>query len=300
MSTLTTASFNFVSTDDASYRAWLAHVKSVMDTVNPAMLTQTADTGQVDVTTVTKPASVGTPHYLLYKFDDGIGQPIYIKIQMGVLNATVSTSSSSMRFSFGTGTDGAGSLSGIVSSISLASTLNTAMDGNAVSLACCAAGTLSVVFGQGATWGRALRGGFSVNRFCDSAGNPIAGGFSWRAWGNYAASSYPSGGVILYPSFSAYYPSGIAVNMVSGSTSLQDSINPMGWYGTFSGDYQPSPVFTRSPLLRQERMGRVERSAVALNVEMSIALIGTTPRNYKNIGLWADPTLQYDYLVPWE
>lgn len=298
MATLTTASFNFVSTDDASYRAWLAHVKSVMDTVNPAMLTQTADTGQVDVTTATKPATPSTPHLLVYKFDDGIGLPIYILIRMGVSNASGSTSQ--MRFSFGTGTDGASNLTGVASELSASASGKTAMDGSGISLACCAAGTLSVVFGQTSSWGKALRGGFTLNRLCDSAGNPIAGGFTWRAWSNYPASSYPNGGVVLYPGFSPYYPTGVAANMVTISTSLQDSINPMGWYGTFSGDYQPSPVFARAPLLRQERLGRVERSVVGLNVEMSIALVGSTPRNYKNLGLWADPVLQYDYLVPWE
>lgn len=297
MATLVTPVFNFQSTDDATYRLWLQHVKDVMDTVNPAILTQTADTGQVDIPTAIRPTTNSRPHYLVYKFDDGIGLPIYIKISMG--SSGTSAGMTGTVFQFGTGTNGAGTITGLATATMNAPSGNSGIGGNAVSLACCKPGSLSVVIGQDTAWGNCKRGAFTINRFVDDAGEPTDKGFSWRAWGNYAANAYPNAGCVIYPG-SPIYPNGGTWNY-TGSGIPQDSINPYGLTSAaFSGSVQPSPVFTRDPTLRQENLGRVWRGDVALNTEMSVAMVGSTPRNYRSLGMWADTSLQYEYIVPWE
>ncbi len=297
MATLVTGSFNFQSSDDATYRLWLQHVKDVLDTVNPSMLAQTDDTGQVDIPTAIRPTTSGRPHYLIYKFDDGVGLPIYIRINMG--SSGTSAGMTGMTFKFGTGTNGAGTLTGLVSADSTAPNANSAMGGIGISLACCKAGSLSVMIGQRDAWGGCMRGAFTINRFVDDAGEPTNEGFSWRAWGNYASTQFPNAGSVIFAG-SPIYPNGGTWNY-TGNGIPQDSINPYGLTtASFAGSVQPSPVFTRDPTLRQENLGRVWRGDVALNTEMSVAMVGSTPRNYRSLGMWADASLTYEYVVPWE
>lgn len=301
MATLTTATLNFQSSDNATYQAWLQHVKDVMDWVNPSILTQTADTGQVDIPSAVRPTTNTQPHYLVYKFDDGLGPPVYIKIFMG--SSGTSAGMTSMRFWFGTSTDGAGNITGISSQTSVAPSGNSGLNGTGVSFASCGPGFLSATFGQSdssSAWGLPMRGFFIINRFHDNAGSPTAEGFSYRAGGNYPVTSFPDAGVLIMPN--AIYPAGARWQSANG-TDPQDTLNPFALSTeTFAGNVQVQPVFCRDPLIRQDIIGACLHTDIAKNTEVSIALLGTAPRNYKNLSMPATPLAAkgFDYLVLWE
>lgn len=102
-------------TSDATLRTNIINWKAGLEAVG---LVQTSDTGQVNTATVTKPASGNqVAGYLIHRFNDslqsGAGSlPVFIRTQFG----TGSTSSQlSINVQIGTGTNGAGTLTGQVS-----------------------------------------------------------------------------------------------------------------------------------------------------------------------------------------
>lgn len=93
-------------TTDAGFRAWGAAFKAHLIAVG---LTNTADTGQIDWTTVTRPATNTYAGYEIYRFNDSLqgSAPIFIRFDYGTgSNASNPLSSVSV----GTSTDGAGNL----------------------------------------------------------------------------------------------------------------------------------------------------------------------------------------------
>lgn len=113
MATTTTSTIPCNYTTDAGFRTIGSAIGSALTTVG---LVQTADTGQINWTTVTKPTvalvSVG---YEIFRFNDSLQStsPLYIKLEYGT--GTYSTSYMTMWLTIGTGTDGAGTLTGNVS-----------------------------------------------------------------------------------------------------------------------------------------------------------------------------------------
>lgn len=98
-------------TSDATFRAY--H-KDVSDTIKDAGASLTSDTGQINFTTVSQPANGAFAGYEIFKlgtdtkFND-LG--LYIKIEYG----RGDFSGPAFAFSVGTATDGAGNLTGVVS-----------------------------------------------------------------------------------------------------------------------------------------------------------------------------------------
>lgn len=99
---------NRLDTDTAT-RAWAQAVLDALTT--GAGLVQTADTGQLNPATVTAPAAGATLGYYILRFNDALQStaPIYIKV---ILVATSTTAFGYCQFSFASGTDGAGTLTG--------------------------------------------------------------------------------------------------------------------------------------------------------------------------------------------
>ena len=100
-------------TSDANFRAWGSYVSAQLAAMG---LVQTADTGQINWATVTNPGAINTySGYEIWRFADALQAtaPVYIKIQYG---EGAATDGPGMRFQFGSGSDGAGNLTGILSS----------------------------------------------------------------------------------------------------------------------------------------------------------------------------------------
>lgn len=97
--------------NDADFRAWGSGIAAALAAVG---LVQTADTGQVNWATVTKPAVTNTvAGYEIWRFNDALQatRPVFVKIEYGVA-ATVDRPE--IWVTVGTTTNGAGTLGGQV------------------------------------------------------------------------------------------------------------------------------------------------------------------------------------------
>lgn len=107
---------------DASYRAW---GKPISDLMQSAGLTKTADTGQIDWTTVAKPASTqALVGYEIRKLSNSSLGDIYFRIEW---RTAASATYNFLRFYLGSGTDGAGNLTGV-----FMSAVSSGFDGSSV------------------------------------------------------------------------------------------------------------------------------------------------------------------------
>lgn len=99
-------------TTDAEFREW---AQAVHDALVAVGMTQTADTGQVNLATVAKPTSTGVyMGYEVFRFSDTLQatKPVYIKVEYG--SAQGGATRPGVAVTVGTGTNGAGTLTGQV------------------------------------------------------------------------------------------------------------------------------------------------------------------------------------------
>lgn len=120
--TTSTSSLTFDFTSNANFRSWGSSISSSLVTCG---LVLTSDTGQINWTTVTIPgtsASTTSFGYEIYRFSDTLQstKPVFIKLEYGA--SSYSTSGGSNYWAWpvlwvtvGTGTNGAGTLTGTVS-----------------------------------------------------------------------------------------------------------------------------------------------------------------------------------------
>ena len=108
-----TRSFTYPVSNDTNFRTWGLHIA---DSFQAAGLTKTSDTGQIDWTTVLLPVTQNTfAGYEIYRFTTDTHQNTlgcFIKVEYGIGSAA---SRPALAFTVGTGTDGAGTLTGQVS-----------------------------------------------------------------------------------------------------------------------------------------------------------------------------------------
>ena len=97
--------------DNTEFQTWAQRIHTAITGVG---ITNTSDTGQVDLTTAARPSAGSYAGYKIYRFSDTLQatKPIFIKIEYGVGSAQ---DRPAMRVSTGTGTNGAGTLSGQLS-----------------------------------------------------------------------------------------------------------------------------------------------------------------------------------------
>jgi len=165
---------NFTNSSDANFRAWGSYLSARFAAVG---LVNTTDTGQINWGTVTTPAGINTYQgYEIWRFNDALqaSAPVFFKIQYGEGSAV---DGPGVRVQFGSGSDGAGNLTG---------NLSTAYDaeGNTNAAAC-------IVVGSGDTGRFCFAGGFlaaSVLGLCfgfermkDATGADTVEGVMWCA-----------------------------------------------------------------------------------------------------------------------
>jgi hypothetical protein len=108
----TTFSVPTNTSSDATYRTLGSSISGAIATVG---MTQTSDTGQINWTTVTRPSvALSIAGYEIWRFSDTLQStyPMFLRIEYGI--STVATYLQ-MTFTVGTGTDGAGNLTGNIS-----------------------------------------------------------------------------------------------------------------------------------------------------------------------------------------
>lgn len=141
---------------DADHRTF---AQAIHDMLIAAGLTQTADTGQANLATITRPSTGAVSGFEMFRFADTEQATLgcFIKVEYGTGNvATVP----GLRITIGTGTNGAGTLSGASSDTAILSWASTAdsVAQTRPAFASHAEGQLVVLFGQDLT--TANRGAF--------------------------------------------------------------------------------------------------------------------------------------------
>lgn len=172
---------------DADFRAWAQVVHNMMEN---AGLVQTADTGQINLTTVTKPtANNGVGGYEIWRFDDALQAtaPIFIRLEYGTSYYNASGAQApQVTHIIGTGTNGAGTITGeLVSSSRSGSTSSTSNDSTS-SYPCYGSGDgsfVAMVMWPGWTESKYAFHGFLVERSRDADGVPTGDGIAYQAWG---------------------------------------------------------------------------------------------------------------------
>jgi hypothetical protein len=160
---------------DAYFRLWGLAVHDMLGDVG---LVQTADTGQIDWATATRPATNTDAGYSIWRFDDALQAttPIFLKFMFGTGDAG---GRPRMRVEVAAATNGSGTLSGLGSGTILATFLSiTATD--AVEYRWQGAGDGSgfwAAFGGVNQPTQNLRTFFVVDRFRDDDGEPNGDGF---------------------------------------------------------------------------------------------------------------------------
>lgn len=108
-----TSVLTIINTNDTTLRAWSQGVHAALLAVG---LTAGADTGQADLTTITRPLNNASAGYKIYKF---ASNEFYLRVDFagsGNVNGEGQVGCA-IWFQIGTGTDGAGNLSGNKSSV---------------------------------------------------------------------------------------------------------------------------------------------------------------------------------------
>ena len=188
------------TTDDATFRAW---GKSISDCVKAAALTAHTDTAQIDWTTVTRPAVSTYAGYEIFKLTTDTQNSTlgcYIKLEYGQ-GATLGYAA--LRIQVGTGTNGAGTLTGQTGTQRTAVNFSTGASGTAY----CSGGDGRFCFVGPWVAGTTLTAGYNtiflVERLRDNTGAVTADGIytffagqqgttSHTGWAQTIRSSYAS------------------------------------------------------------------------------------------------------------
>lgn len=271
MSTIVVGPYTFTQTSDAEYRAWLTHVKAVLDGANPTMFTQTADTGQINLATVVRPTANTKPDYFIYKFDDGLGfAPLYIKFSFGVGSTQAIPNNS---FTVGTGTDGAGNLTGTIVTPTLTSNTSPVSSASS-SYGCVKAGQVAITLlamGISGSWPVM---GCLISRFTDAAGNPTNDGVN--IFGEVGSGQFWGMSWVFNPIWT------VTTTSIGTMYTNPFSVGSM----TYNGVVQPGPVFYRGPHAKIfANLAHVIKTDVPVGAEFQVAMVGSTKRNFKNTGL---------------
>lgn len=263
---------------DATFRAWGSDLSTRFAL---AGLVQTLDTGQINWLTVTRPGAITFAGYEIWRFNDTLQatSPVFIKVEYGTANnATVPA----LRITVSSGTNGAGTPTGLVTTARLAYTATTLIANanitNFPSFLCATAGFAGLAFKIGAASLSSLTLiGFTVQRTVDNTGAPTATAVVLTTCGssndattaglvsiiNYVSSTVnnSSSGVDL-----GFMPSALTTSIVGTS--------PQVFLHWISSPQMVPMIGTAACVL----------SEITIGSERDITLVGTTPRHYIAIG----------------
>jgi hypothetical protein len=185
MASFTATPAVWTNNSDANFRAWGSYVAARFGAVG---LIQTADTGQINWTTVTTPAGINTYQgYEVWRFADALqtSAPVFFKIQYG---EGASADGPGIRLQFGSGSDGAGNLTGNLSALYDAETVSNAV--------------ATTVVGSGSTGRFVIAAGFTASsiglcfgfeRSKDSTGGDTTEAVLWISHADTSGSGSTSG-----------------------------------------------------------------------------------------------------------
>lgn len=279
-------------TTDAGFRTWIAEIITALGTT--LTLTQTADTGQINTSTVTRPAVTNTAAgYTIWRFNDTLQStsPIFIKLEFGT--GGTQPTAPQMWITIGQGSNGSGTLTGNLST-RVALCNNNVVSNNTTSY--------TSRFVYNATYGflgmcwkynaqgtpSATQGGFFVFRSNDTNGNATGDAVMCISNVSSATGSASSNGWMQCYSYltTTYYPNNFTSNGLywqpySGSAGIPFQATTTSYSGNsqnFPAIYQ-TPVFSFSNFLT---IGLL--SEQPLGSTFSETVIGSTSLTYLSVG----------------
>lgn len=271
---MTTSTYSTVidHSNDAGFRAWGSELSTALSAVG---LVQTADTGQINWTTVTRPGGNTAAGYEVYRFDDALQgtAPIYFKLEYGTSStATIPQ----LWLTVGTGANGAGSITGSL----VARTVFAVTPGvpNAAvpypSYICYVDGHLSVCCKTGAgTSGSNSGMFFHIGRTTDDAGADTEDGLV--VYYKVANNTYHAQQCRLFASGST--------NTLAASTFCH--VPGLMTASMVGSDIQVFKNYAAFPLVRPNiGVVTVITAEVPAGNTISVAAVGSTPRTYISIG----------------
>lgn len=203
--------------DDASFRTWAQGIEAQILAVGLALA---SDTGQLDLTTATRPATVTTfAGFKMYRFNDSLQatKPFFLKVEYGVGGAT---DRPALRVSCGTVTNGAGTFTGtylVTTTNVLAGASKSA--GNTLE-SFCSGSSARVLLAHNVDPANGTYGfGFIAERTVDPDGTPNGDGVFFWAFTGGAVSSF-----VLVP-FTGTMPTFTSVNSPFNLVSWQQMSN---------------------------------------------------------------------------
>ncbi len=261
MPTFTATLANWTNaTSDANFQAWGKYISDRMTDVG---LVKTADTGQVDWNTATNPGGVNNyPHYEIRMFGDALQAtaPVVFKVEYGEAQIA---DTPSIRISFGSGSNGSGTLTGSPSTPKFSG--SAAQDGS------------TTIVGSGSN----NRFGFNTlvtnghiltfERTKDALGNDTSEGVHLI--------TRPATNSVLTPN-SLLWIAGVG-DAISGGVSSLAALFPNSStfkYGTQTG---VAPIFPESPIFKNPVLGMVGyyEQDITVNTIFQAYMYGT-PHNY--------------------
>ena len=261
---------------DAGFRAWIAEFISMLTT---AGLVQTSDTGQINTTTVTRPATNTSAGYAIFQMNDSqqSAAPILIRFNFGSGSAITTPL---ITCQVGTATNGAGTLSGGDSATTY--TICNVPPGNTTtacnSYACAVDGCFWISWknnGSGTTGGLPMAM-FFLARYTDSTGAPTSGGYSTLFSSN--TTSLSQGRSFNFSTSTAFAASTLASmgaqSAWARTTSLVSGVPQV---------YQMNYITPR--VLPHNFAGCVLSAEVGLGVQYQATMTGSTTRNYLDSAL---------------
>lgn len=166
-------------TTDAGFRVIGLAASTNLSAVNATILAKTADTGQINWVTVTKPVAINTSAgYEIYKFTQAVGNLFY-KIEYGTGGTATATFATWV--TIGTGSDGAGNITGVTAARTQGTGTSFVGTTNSYpSYSCCLNGAFWILAGAGSN--ASVTGGTAQTFFghaftCDSTGTVTTDGY---------------------------------------------------------------------------------------------------------------------------
>lgn len=264
-------------TSDSQFRDWGSELSTRLGSIG---LTQTTDTGQIDWITVTRPGTNTDAGYEIWRFNDTLQAtaPIFIKLYYGTGGTA---NGPRLRFQIGTGSDGAGALTGTTTSIINCTSNNSAAPAGTppyFSTLCYVEGHLGLVFkyNAGISSGRAKMA-LLITRTVNEDGDPSATGcfVSWPDTGSLISDPQDTLS-IRFESVAAVYSTNNNFVVVPGDEATS----------SVSGDYQAYVFWMITPQVRPV-IGQcaVYSNEFPTNTTFQVNLVGVTERTYISISL---------------
>lgn len=297
MTTATWSSGNLHDTD-ANFRIWGSEFSAKLAAVG---LVQTADTGQINWSTVTRGAAGTDSGYEVWRFNDTLQgtAPLFLKFYFGT--GQVTTTCPRLRIEVGTGSNGSGTLTGQGSGTVFIANYCYNIAGSSTtvpSYMCHTEGFFGFMWKRNAS----AQGMFLLTRTCNASGVPDTYGYT--IWGYGQTSSTSGAANVLRHVRTSGTPA--TIYTLNGSTTSNLVFMPYGYpvptttpdgnrqlYICWGGYPQIRPIFSMFGYYNTEI---TEFSAV------SVAMVGSTARTYLATGFGSDasPSTSYRIAFLWE